>query len=99
MGFPKITHDPDAVLDYPLNLKAEGWIPPGDTLASVTMKLADGLVEDRPLELDADNGIATPWLKVESVDTPPGQYLVTYEFETTGGRKDNRSRILVVKER
>lgn len=95
MGFPKRTHDPNAVLDYPSDWSA--WLPPGDTLASATATFvgpnaADFTVEDTTFTTTK----AVAWV---SGGVPPRSATLTFHIVTVDGREDDRSITMVAKER
>lgn len=103
MAFPTMTHDPDALLDYPLNLKVgpdggPGWLPAGDSLASAEVEVPAALILDH-LDVDLTAGVVTPWIKVSPEALGNKKYDFTYHFVSAGGRADDRSRTLHIKER
>jgi hypothetical protein len=85
--------DPDAVLDYPVSFAA--WLADiSDTYASHTIEeLTGGLVEDSSTEL---NGVITVWLSGGNV-SETGSF--TVRIVTTGGRTDDRTFYLKIRER
>jgi hypothetical protein len=89
MALPVRVHDPDAVLDYPCDLKKKGWLPPGDALVTATVVGAPGVIVDR-VDLDTDNGVIIPWIRLDPAVVAP-KYKVTYHWVTAAGREDDRS--------
>jgi hypothetical protein len=82
--------DPDSVLDYQFDWSA--WLG-GDTIASVTFSVNNGLTEDSSSN---DDTSATIWLSGgESGQT----YKVVCSITTSGGRHCNRTMIVPVQER
>jgi hypothetical protein len=100
-------HDPAAVLDYQWNLA--DWLPPGDTITGATVTLAgylDGAVI-QPISLQDTNPVAiqsvshtlttvTVWVTGGNSTYSP--YMLTCHFSTSGGRQEDRSRLLNIKE-
>lgn len=93
MGFPRRVHDPNAVLDYPMDWSA--WLPEGDTIISVTVTAPDDITVAPDPEIVAGH-IVVAWL---AGGEQGGKYDVKYHIETAQGREDDRSITLVVKER
>lgn len=89
MALPVRVHDPDAVLDYPCDLKKKGWLPPGDSLVTGTVTGAPGVIVDR-VDLDTDNGVIIPWIRLDPAVVAQ-KYKVTYHWGTAAGREDERS--------
>lgn len=92
MAFPKYTHDPQAVLDYPADWS--DWLPLGDTLTDATVTADSGVTIENvqpPFE-----GVVVAWI---SGGTAGESYTVTYHVVTADGREDDRSITLVCKER
>ena len=91
MAFPKRVHDPDAVLDYPVDWS--DWLPEGDTIESATVTAEVGVTVGT---VDVTSPVVTAWI---SGGTVGATYDVTYHIVTAEGREDDRSITLVVKER
>lgn len=89
-GLYAITKDPDAVLDYSVDWST--WLE-GDTVSSIAWALDSGITKDSQ-ELAA--GVATAWISGGSVGI---DYRVTCRIVTAGGRTDDRSFLLQVRER
>jgi hypothetical protein len=91
------THDPDATLDYAIDWSE--WLPDGDALSTATWTVtgADAAltVAGSPAPSHAA-GIATAWL---TGGTDRVDYRVTCRVTTTGGRVDDRSILVRVRER
>lgn len=88
---PTITKDPNAVLDYSLDLSA--WLTDiGDTLASLTVT---------PIGCTANSSAisGTKCVAWISGGTAGETATVTFRFTTTGGRTDDRTIYLKMKER
>lgn len=83
--------DPDAVLDY--QWKWIDWLPAGDAIASATVIAEDGLTVDGSTST-ADT--VTAWL---SGGTAGLNYRVTCRIETDGGRIDDRTATIKVRQR
>lgn len=90
-GRPVIDKDPDAILDYSIDLT--DWLSdPVDTISSL-------LVLTTGVDLDAysfSGAICTAWV---SGGTEGDRAIVTFRFTTTGGRTDDRSIYLKIKSR
>lgn len=79
---PTIQKDPNAVLDYSIDLAA--WLGT-DTLAEVT-GIVVGCILDRPASIQGTKVVA--WISGGTVGIPAS---VTFHFITTTGREDNRT--------
>ena len=89
---PTIEKDPDALLDYSFDLAA--WLAPlGDTLQSATFLL------DPPLLEESASVAATTAVVWISGGAPGEVHRVTCRFVTTGGRRDDRSIYLKIKDK
>jgi hypothetical protein len=89
---PKGVKDPDAILDYPVDFS--DWLTDiSDTYASHTVITSDGLTEDSSSE---SAGVITVFISggVEGVTE-----WFTVRITTTGGRTDDRTLYLKIKER
>ena len=82
--------DPDAVLDYTVDW--EDWLN-GDTIKTSVWALSSGITEDSDSKTTLT---ATIWL---SGGTVGNKYTVINEIVTNGGRTENRSIYIEVKER
>lgn len=88
---PTIEKDPNALLDYSFDLGP--WLKPlGDTIQTATFIL------DTPLVEEATNVAATTAVVWISGGTLGEVHRVTCRFTTTGGRTDDRSIFIKVKE-
>jgi hypothetical protein len=94
VGFPKRLHDPNAVLDYPVDWSA--WLPDGDTIVDVTVTVPDDITLTGDPEISPEGTIVVAWLAGGTADV---KYDVTYHIVTAQGREDDRSITLVVRER
>lgn len=99
MGYPKYSHDPDAVLDYPFH-----WTPwledVNDTLVSVDVTAEDkGDSDTAPLVVDSfsfdPGGEVAVWLSGGSVGLT---YAVTCHIVTTDNREEDKTILIQVKE-
>lgn len=93
-GQPVFTKDPNAVLDYSLDVSA--WLADvGDTLAQVT---ASTVGCDLAQPASFQGGVMTAFVKGGAVDVDAS---VTFHFKTTSqpAREDDRTIILKIKER
>ncbi|MFN7153803.1 MAG: hypothetical protein ACK4OE_08925 [Acidovorax sp.] len=89
---PTIDKDPDALLDYSFDLGP--WLQHvGDTIESATFILDAPLVEE---QVTVASPTAVVWI---SGGTPGQTHRVTCRFVTTGGRRDDRSIFLKIKQR
>lgn len=86
-----IDKDPNAVLDYSLDL-AEWLADISDTLSLLTME-SDGVTVNSSA-IDGSNVVA--WVSGGTVGEPAS---VTFRFTTTGGRTDDRTIYINIKER
>lgn len=94
--FPQ--HDPSAVLDYTLNwtsflegIPSEPVVPP-DTIATSTWVVPASVTMDSDTHTTTHT---TVWVR----SATPGVYTLTNRITTAGGRTDDRSVIIWVKER
>lgn len=85
------TKDPDAVLDYLQDWVR--WLAPGDTIVDTEVTASDGITVGATSFTDTTT---TVWL---SGGTVGGTYRVTTHVTTAGGRQDDRSFIVRVRER
>jgi hypothetical protein len=85
--FPQ--HDPDAVLDYTLNWSA--WLA-SDTITASTWVAPSGVTVDSDTHTTTHT---TAWIRSET----SGSYTLTNRITTAGGRTDDRSVSIWVKER
>jgi hypothetical protein len=90
---PKGVKDPDAVLDYPINWST--WLTDiSDTyLSHSVISLTGGLVADSSTQ---SGGIITVWLSGGNVGETAS---FTVRIVSTGGRTDDRTFYLKIKER
>jgi hypothetical protein len=89
---PTIPKDPDAILDYPIDLSA--WLTPiADTIASVQTLVTNGVVVNEAIV----NGMTVIlWV---AGGTPNTKATVTLRFTTNGGRTDDRTFYFKIKDR
>jgi hypothetical protein len=73
--------DPDALLDYEFDWGA--WLPPGDTIAAITMTADAGIVVESSTFTDTT---ATVWL---SGGTELEIYTITNHITTADGREED----------
>lgn len=83
------TKDPDAVLDYQIDWSS--WLD-GDTIATSTWKVPSGIIKDSDTN---DDTTATIWL---SGGTAGESYEVTNSIVTAGGRENDRTMIIPIRE-
>jgi len=90
----RFTKDPQAVADYKLDWSQ--WLPTNDTIANSTFTVVDpgaqGVVVD---DTAFTSTTATVWL---SGGLAGVRYTVTNHIVTAGGREDDRSLRITVKE-
>lgn len=95
---PLIFKDPNAVLDYSWDWfnaasgEANGWLN-GDTYSSHTITADAGITVNSSSQ---SGGIITAWLAGGTVGV---KYKVTCRIVTTGGRTDDRTIYIKIKER
>lgn len=94
MAFPRRTHDPNAVLDYPVDWS--DWLPPGDSIVDATVTAADGITVGT---VDVQPQAVIAWLSGGVASSKGTKYDVNYHIVTAEGREDDRTITLVVKER
>jgi len=82
--------DPDAVLDYERDWTS--WLN-GDTIASSQFIVPDGITVDSNTNTDTHTIV---WLSGGTVGT---KYRVTNRITTVGGRTDDRSFLINIKEK
>lgn len=92
---PTIAHDPNAVLDYSEDWTAWLAAAGADTIQSATMILETTLASG-PVAVAWDANTVTGWV---TGGTPGKTHRVTFRITTVGGRTDDRSVFLKVKER
>ena len=90
MAFTKFTKDPQAVLDYVIDWSA--WLGE-DTISASEWTVPDGITLDSDSFTDTT---ATAWL---SGGTAGESYDVTNEIVTDGGRTDDRTITIQVKQK
>lgn len=82
--------DPQAVLPYSINWTT--WLG-GETITASTWTVAEGITKDS----DSFSGtVAIIWLSGGTAGT---DYLVTNHVTTDGGREDDRSILILVRQR
>lgn len=86
----RFTKDPDAVLDYKIDWSR--WLPEGDTVSASSWDAASGVTVDSST---FDDTSTTVWL---SGGTEGTSYTVTNHIVTEGGREDDRTITIAVKE-
>lgn len=87
--------DPDAKLPFAVDWSA--WLTnEGDTAATVTWIAADGIVQETSPAPALADGVATAWF---SGGTDGQDYKVTCRLTTTGGRIDDRTVTIKVRQR
>ena len=88
-------HDPDAELDYTVDWS--DWLPEGDALSASTWTVPAGMTL---LNATRTGTLAVIWLAFDSNAGEVGTvYRITNHIVTTGGRKDDRSFEVVIKEK
>lgn len=90
----KYTKDPDAVLDYTIDWTA--WLTGNDTIVASTFTVmsdaADAVAVD---DFSFTNHTTTVWL---TGGVTGAKYTVTNHITTSGGRQDDRSLTISIKE-
>jgi hypothetical protein len=87
---PLSPKDPNAVLDYEIDWSK--WLPMGDTILTSEWLVADGIDMDSETNT---NTTTTIWL---SGGTAGQRYSLTNRITTTGGRTQDRTIVIRVKE-
>ncbi len=85
--------DPDAVLDYRFDWKANGYLEAGETIDSYTITAPVGITVDSHSQAA---GVVRVWL---SGGTAGQQYAIACRITTSGGRIDERTMRLPVRQR
>ena len=80
----KFTKDPESTLDYMVDWNAENWLG-DDTISSVSWEVPPGLTIENETNTTTT---ATVWL---SGGTVGESYRVTNHIVTAGGREDDRT--------
>ena len=88
----KFTKDPESTLDYMVDWNAENWLG-DDTISSVSWEVAPGLTIENESNTTTT---ATVWL---SGGTLGESYRVTNRIVTAGGREDDRTFSIRVREK
>lgn len=105
MGFESKSKDPDAVLDYVWPWQANGWLAEDDTItdATFTVYTATGAeipdTDTTPVVVDSFSFTttdATAWL---SGGTLGSVYLIVNHIVTDGGREDDKTLKLSIKQK
>lgn len=87
--------DPDARLPYAVDWSA--WLAnEGDTASSATWIAPDGIVQEASPAPSLTDGVATAWF---SGGTDGKDYRITCRLTTTGGRVDDRTVTIKVRQR
>jgi hypothetical protein len=94
MAFPRRLHDPDAVLDYPVDWS--DWLTGGDTIVSAEVFPPTGITVG---SVDVHPTVVIAWLSGGVPSVSGTKYDVRYHIVTAQGREDDRTITLVVKER
>ena len=87
------TKDPDAVLDYKFDWSS--WLATGETITSRTVTVDAGLTNDSDSITDSGASV-TVWL---SGGTANKNYAVACKITTDGGRTDERTDTIHVRQR
>ena len=95
MAFPRRIHDPNAVLDYPINLK--DFAAKGDPAVSVTAAIAPAGPTIESVSSLTD-GIATARVDGAGMERHK-DYTLTFHFTLASGQEDDRSLTLHCDER
>lgn len=92
MQIGKAIKDPQAVLDYIFDWSA--WLA-GDTILTQTLTADDGITIDSSV-VGGENTTVTTWVRG---GTAGKSYRVTSRVTTVGGRTDERSIVILVRDR
>lgn len=92
---PRKPKDPQATLDYGLDLVKEGWLSDGETVTDQDVTVPDGSALAISSISEAD-GVIKFWA---SGGVAGADYLVTVEWTTSAGRTDQRTIQIPVRER
>ncbi len=95
MAFPTRIHDPNAILDYPIDLSAFTAI--GDPAVSVTAAADEGCTIEFVWPLNSE-GIAAA--RVNGAEMIVGKdYKLTFHYTLQSGQEDDRTEILKCRQR
>jgi hypothetical protein len=95
LAFPTHIHDPNAVLDYPIDLS--DFAAKGDPAVAVTATADDGATIENVFPLNAE-GIAAA--RVTGADMTLGEsYTLTFHYTLQSGQEDDRSETLKCRQR
>ena len=101
-SFDTFIKDPDAVLDYKFDWKADtngngtsDWLQSGETLSSHTIDADSGITVDSSALSDTNTSV-TVWLSGGTAGT---DYAVRCEVVTSASRTDERTMMIAVRER
>lgn len=86
--------DPQAILDYEVNLVGKGWLAEGETVTDQEVTCPDPQLQVSQVS-EAD-GVIRFWAAGGVAGT---NYLVTVEFTTSAARSDQRTVLIPVRER
>lgn len=87
---PTIVKDPDAVLDYTINLSS--WLV-GETITSITVKSVGVIVDSSSI---VTGNKVVLWVSGGYTNSPAS---VTVRFTTSAGRTDDRTLFFTIKHR
>jgi hypothetical protein len=96
-GKATITKDPQAVLDYTFDWS--DWLEVGDTITAQTVTVHDGpdsVLVKNSSSITGSSDQVSCWL---SGGTVGAKYTVTAHITTAGGRQDDRSFYVKIKEK
>lgn len=86
--------DPQAILDYKVDLLKKGWLAAGETITAEAVTCPDTTI-DISLVSSTDTSILF-WL---TGGTAGVDYFLTAQFTTSAGRTDQRTMLVPVRER
>lgn len=94
MTTPTLLKDPAAELDYGFDWADRGWLAAGETVLTAVWTIPAGLT--LITSQIVDNTKTVVWIGGGTVGT---DYTITCRITTSGGRTDERSMVLRVRER
>ncbi len=91
MAYPSYIKDPDSVLDYSFDWSS--WLATAETLSTATWTVPTGITKNSQ---SLTTTVATAWISGGTAGT---SYNVACKVVTSGGRTDERTMTIIVRNR
>jgi hypothetical protein len=92
---PEKLKDPDATLDYGVRWAVNGWLDADETVTSSSWTVEAGITKQSD-SISSDGKTTVVWLAGGTVNT---DYLITNHIVTSKGRQDDRSMLILCRQR